>query len=92
MIEERLDKLVGTTLKLRSTLSIALLALADIENCESLDEARAKARDARLRARSVLAPHAAEPVVVRIDETQGGQPDPTPLGRPGQPVLVHSQP
>lgn len=51
----RIEKLVSATLKLRSALSVALLALAEIEGATSLEEARAKARTARLDARSTLA-------------------------------------
>lgn len=51
----RTDKLVSATLRLRTALSTTLLALADIEGAPSLEEARAKARVARLEARAILA-------------------------------------
>ena len=51
----RTDKLASATLKLRTALSATLLALADIEGASSLEEARAKARAARLEARAILA-------------------------------------
>ena len=51
----RTDKLASATLKLRTALSATLLALADIEGASSLEEARAKARVARLEARAILA-------------------------------------
>lgn len=57
----QIDKLVSTTLKLRSALSTALIALAGIEEAETLEEARAKAREARLAARSTLAPAREDP-------------------------------
>ena len=51
----RTDKLASATLKLRTALSATLLALADIEGASSLEEARVKARAARLEARAILA-------------------------------------
>ncbi len=51
----RTDKLASATLKLRTALSATLLALADIEGASSLEEARVKARTARLEARAILA-------------------------------------
>ena len=51
----RTDKLASATLKLRTALSATLLALADIEGASSLEEARTKARVARLEARAILA-------------------------------------
>jgi hypothetical protein len=51
----RTDNLVSATLRLRTALSTTLLALADIEKTSSLDEARSKARAARLDARAILA-------------------------------------
>lgn len=50
----KIDKLVGTTLKLRSALSIALLALADIEQAGTVAGANVKARAARLAVRAAL--------------------------------------
>lgn len=50
----KIDKLVGTTLKLRSALSIALLALADIEQADTVEGANVKARAARLSVRAAL--------------------------------------
>ena len=44
----KVDYLVGTTLKLRSALSVALLALGKIEGAEPTEDARATARAARL--------------------------------------------
>ena len=52
----KIDKLVGTTLKLRSALSIALLALADIEQASTVEGANVKARAARLAVRAALRP------------------------------------
>ncbi len=54
----KVDYLVGTTLKLRSALSIAMLALGKIEGAEPTENARAIARAARLEVRAVLSTEA----------------------------------
>lgn len=51
---KEIDFLAGATLKLRSALSIALLALGNIEKAETLEDARAAAKAARHQARAVL--------------------------------------
>lgn len=56
----KVDYLVGTTLKLRSALSVALLALGKIEGAEPTEDARAIARAARLEVRAMLSTETAE--------------------------------
>ena len=51
---ERDERLAASVLRLRSALSAALLALADIEAVESVEDARKIARQGRLDARAVL--------------------------------------
>ena len=51
---EYFDRLASAVLRLRSSLSLAFIALADIENCDTIEQARSRAKAARLEARERL--------------------------------------
>lgn len=51
---ERLDRVVEISFRLRSALAIALLALAKVEDSETITDAKTEAREARLQTHSVL--------------------------------------